>query len=257
MGNNKKFDIVVYKSNENKLNTPFRVAHISDLHLNEFGPENCHLMHAMSDGKPDLICITGDLVNNSDNIEPALNFCRKASGIAPTYMSVGNHEIFLLRTYRPKLLSIFESAGVNVLDNKSETIIIKGNTIDIGGVTGNADCCSAAELNFLDEYVKKENFKLLLAHDPFWYDKKCKKKHSGCLINKGVNVALCGHRHGGQVYIPYIGGVFAPDYGLFAKLVAGVHKIGNTDLVISRGLGNPCGLPRINNPFELIFVDIS
>ena len=74
-----------------------------------------------------------------------------------------------------------------------------------------------------------------------------------------VDLALCGHTHGGMIRIPGIGGLYTPDQGFLPTLTEGLHQIGDTSLVISRGLGDGKDkrIPRINNPPELVIVDIN
>ncbi len=73
----------------------------------------------------------------------------------------------------------------------------------------------------------------------------------------GTDLALCGHAHGGQIRLPFIGGLFAPNQGFFPKYTAGVHQKGRTKMVVSRGLGNSLAPLRINNRPELVVLTLT
>ncbi len=71
-----------------------------------------------------------------------------------------------------------------------------------------------------------------------------------------INLVLSGHAHGGQFRIPFIGGVVAPNQGLFPKYTAGVFEKNDTGMIVSRGLGNSIILFRVNNRQELVVVEL-
>lgn len=73
----------------------------------------------------------------------------------------------------------------------------------------------------------------------------------------GIDLVLSGHLHGGQVILPGVGGLYNSLEGFFPEYDYGQYKQGNSDLIISRGLGsNPKILPRCNNPPEIVVVDV-
>ena len=106
----------------------------------------------------------------------------------------------------------------------------------------------------LEDFAAQSGYKMLLVHYPEYY-----AEDTGALIGKDIDMALCGHAHGGQVRLPFLGALYTPDQGFLPTLTAGLHQIGDTSLIISRGLGDGKGtpVPRINNPPELVIVDIN
>ena len=71
----------------------FRIAQVSDLHNAEFGKNNAELLKLLSESKPDIIVITGDLIDaNHTDVGIALGFAQESVRIAPTYYVTGNHE---------------------------------------------------------------------------------------------------------------------------------------------------------------------
>ena len=96
----------------------FRIAQVSDLHSAEFGEENSLLLSSLFESKPDIIAITGDLVDaQHTNIDVALSFAEKAVQIAPVYYVTGNHEASLPQ-YN-ELKTGLETAGVIVLEDEA------------------------------------------------------------------------------------------------------------------------------------------
>ena len=68
---------------------------------------------------------------------------------------------------------------------------------------------------------------------------------------------LSGHAHGGQFRIPFIGGVMAPNQGFFPEFDSGIYTDGNTNMLVSRGVGNSILPLRINNRPEVLVVELN
>lgn len=221
-----------------------RITQISDLHNKEFGRKNTRLLRAIRNQEPDLIAITGDAVfAYNPNIKITVDFVRRAMAIAPVFFVTGNHEDRLSKRDYDELMLGIQSAGAVVLDNSSVKVRMKGGksfrlcgVSDINLSAGNITCCS-----------DHKEFTVLLAHEPQFVE-----FFSAC----GADLVLAGHAHGGQVRLPYIGGLIAPNQGLFPKYYEGVHKLGETELVISRGLGKTIFPFRVFNRPEIVNVDI-
>ena len=239
-----------YEIDDVKLDGPIRIVQLSDLHLKEFGEHNSELVNEIIRLKPDLIAMTGDMIDMDEtDYSVVLDLCRQLVGVAPVYFCYGNHEKEVIRVNQTSTVNVdLEKMGVHVLHNKFETINLKGNIIDIGGLSANPGTFDADYTqSFWKRYEKQENYKLLLVHYPqFFYPE-------GELYGADIDMALCGHLHGGVVVIPGKGGLYHPTAGYFPDLASGANLVNNTWVVVSRGLG---GSTRVNNPPELVIVDI-
>lgn len=228
----------------------FRIVQVSDLHNTDFGGR---LIEKIAAEKPDIIVITGDLADYySTDIPVAVDFAKKVCEIAPVYYVTGNHE-YRIGRYE-ELKAGLEAAGVEILENETVEISRNGEKISLTGVNDPAFTGSklideqyiafSAELKKLPA-VNGTN--ILLSHRPEFFS---------LYAEYGFDIVFCGHAHGGQVRLPFIGGVFTPDQGFFPKYSEGVHSSGKTKMVISRGLGNSAFPLRIFNRPELIVCDL-
>ena len=184
----------------------------------------------------DAILVPGDLVNrHRRNYDEAARFLREAPGAAPVFYSMGNHERKF--EFREKWMELVRDSEVTWLDN--EDTVFEG--IRIGGLSSMQG--GKADTVFLDAFEQREEFKLLLCHHPeMWRD---------YVRGRKIDFTLCGHAHGGQVQL-FGRGLYAPGQGFFPKLTYGLHDEGR--MMISRGMSNGTGFPRINNPCELILL---
>ena len=232
----------------------YRIAHVSDLHNAEMGKDNEKLLTILRDADPDMIAITGDLIDSrSTNVEIALNFIREAVKIAPCYYVTGNHEA-RVNEY-DELKSGMESAGVIVLEDAQTEISLDGDTITLIGVndpsyqTDYLFGDSETVMNTKLEELRTENgeFTVLLSHRPELFD---------AYTDHGMDLVLSGHAHGGQFRLPFIGGLVAPNQGLFPEYDAGIYKEDNTNMLVSRGVGNSILPFRINNRPEVILIEL-
>ena len=242
-----------YEVEDDKITFPMRIALLSDLHLQEFGEDNIRLVDEIRRLKPDIIAMAGDMIdmNHSDE-SVVVTLCRNLVEVAPIYFCYGNHEKEVIRVRQTSTLDKDLSAlGVHVLHNRYETINVNGNVIDIGGLSANPGTLDADYTQrFWQEYLQTPNYHLLLVHYPQFFFT------GGELVGANIDLALCGHLHGGQVVIPFLGGLYHPACGLFPEMTDGCRLVENTRVVISRGLGNGKDIPRINNPPELVIIDL-
>ena len=231
----------------------YKIIQISDFHNTDSKKLNSDLIEKIKVKKPDIIVITGDLVDSRNtNIDVVIDFIKKIKNIAPIFYVSGNHEASIgeYELLKEKL----EKEDVTILDNKVDVLVVEDSKINIIGVDDpnmsyHPDATDAlkvgselSEINY-----DKNNFTILLSHRPELFD---------VYVNNSMNLVLTGHAHGGQVRIPFIGGVVAPNQGLFPNYTAGVHVRDNLTMFISRGLGNSKIPVRIFNTPEIILVTL-
>ncbi len=186
----------------------------------------------------DAILVPGDLVNrHSRNYTTAARFLEEAPDYCPVFYSIGNHERKC--SYRYTWRRMTENSRVTLLDD--EMISFRG--ITIGGLSSRKN--SGANTEFLDRMEKAEGFRLLMCHHPETY--------RDYVAGRDIDFTVCGHAHGGQIQICGRG-LYAPGQGFFPKLTHGLHDGGK--MIISRGMTNSAGVPRINNPLELIILTL-
>ncbi len=244
--NNKNIKVTnIEYINENIPNSfnNFSMLQISDLHNEEFGNNQEGLINKVKDINPDIVVITGDLIDSKKyDLNVALDFIKGIKEI-PIYFVSGNHESWSNKYDEIKETLIKEN--VIVLDNEIDIIKVDDQSIEIVGIS---DSNFQNELNFNFEDILKdlsndENFQILLSHRPEYFEEYVKNNY---------DLVLSGHAHGGQVNIPFIGGLIAPDQGLFPEYDSGLFKEDNTTMYVSRGLGNSVIPIRINNNPEIV-----
>lgn len=226
----------------------FRIAQISDLHNDELGEGNSRLIAKLEKADPDIIVITGDFIDrNRTNIDVAVDLAEKSAKLAPTYYVSGNHEASLTENEYEDFCTRLRSVGVTVLENAAAVIEKNGEHITVVGI-GDQNFGhepSNAELKALKG--NETDFSLLLAHRPRDF-----YQYAAC----GFDLVLSGHLHGGQFQIPFLGGLYAPSYGLFPEYDGGVYEKEGSTMVVSRGVGNSSFPIRFNNPREIVIVEL-
>ena len=232
----------------------FRIAQISDLHNAEFGKNNEKLLKLLREAAPDILVITGDLVDSYDtDVEVSLAFVREAVKLAPCYYVTGNHEARI--SEYPMLKAGLEAAGVQVLENEKLTLEREGERITLMGVndpsfltdylTGDSEAVMQAALESLVE--ETDGYTVLLSHRPELFE---------AYVQSGVDLVFSGHAHGGQFRLPFVGGMVAPNQGLFPEYDSGIYTEGGTHMLVSHGLGNSIIPIRFNNRPEIIVAEL-
>ncbi len=232
----------------------FRIAHISDLHNTQLGKDNEDLITMLKNSDPDIIAITGDLIDSRNtDIDVSLKFAEEAVKIAPCYYVNGNHEA---RTSEySKLKAGLEKLGVYVLENEKIKIELGESSLTVIGVNdpsfntdylfGDSTAVMNGQLDSLCE--ESDSYTVLLSHRPELFD---------TYVKYGIELILSGHAHGGQFRLPFIGGVFAPNQGFFPKYDSGIYSSDDTNMIVSRGLGPSVFPLRFNNRPEMILIEL-
>jgi len=232
----------------------FRIAQVSDLHNAEFGEGNEKLIQQLSQTDPDVIVITGDLIDSRHtDIEIALEFARQSIKISPVYYVSGNHEA-RVREYEDLKMGLAE-AGVVMLENQKVQITRGGESITLMGIDDPSfqedylfgDAESVARQVITDLQNESDGYTVLLSHRPELFD---------LYVDTGMDLVFSGHAHGGQFRLPFIGGLVAPNQGFFPEYDAGLFNEGRTTMIVSRGVGNSIIPLRFNNRPEIVMVTL-
>ena len=231
----------------------YRIAQVSDLHNAEFGEGNERLLDMLREAEPDMIAITGDLIDSrKTNIVVALAFAKEAVKIAPCYYVSGNHEA-RVSEYQD-LKTGLEEAGVTVLDDAQVKIETSGESITVIGVNDPSfhadyltDDAAVIDRKLSELAAEDPGFTILLSHRPELFD---------TYVAHDMDLVLTGHAHGGQFRLPLIGGLIAPNQGLFPKYDAGLYSEGDTNMIVSRGIGNSIIPVRFNNRPEVVLIEL-
>ena len=232
----------------------FSIAHISDLHNAEYGKNNEKLIDILEAESPNIIAITGDLIDsNHTNLEVALSFAQQAVKIAPCYFVTGNHEAWIGSQYE-ELKTSLQNTGITVLQDEAIELNYGDVCIQLIGLN-DPDFSERDRLlseSILEAKLSQVNisdgFTILLSHRPEYFN---------VYQNKNLDLVLSGHAHGGQFRLPLGGGVIAPGQGLFPKYDAGAYTENGTTMIVSRGVGNSIIPVRINNPPEIVIIELN
>ncbi len=232
----------------------YKIIQISDFHNTKSKKLNNDLIKEIKSQKPNIIVITGDLIDaKKTDIDVAINFIKEINEIAPIYFITGNHEnstndYSLLREQ-------LEENKIIILDNDIEVLKINDSEINLIGVSDPSIIRDSfitdneiikSELNNIE--YNKNNYTILLSHRPELFD---------TYVAENLNLVLTGHAHGGQIRIPFIGGLVAPNQGILPKYTSGMFESSKTTMIVSRGIGNSIIPFRINNRPELVVITLS
>lgn len=228
----------------------YKILQISDLHNHRFGPKQARLIQQIEEIDPDLIVVTGDLIDRRRyTLVPIRELLINFPDL-PTYYVSGNHEIW--SGHYQEVKALIETKGWHVLDNQTTIVNQQNDSIQIIGLMdpasrnqGDVQANITKNLNSLP--IESEVFSILLSHRPNPFE---------IYANYPIDLVFSGHAHGGQFRLPFLGGFIASDQGLFPKYTEGMHTLNQTTMVVSRGLGNSIIPVRVFNRPELVVVTL-
>ncbi len=231
-----------------------KIVLIADLHNHIYGENQSKIISLISQQKPDIIALAGDIADDEVPIEGTEQFLAGIQGIAPVYYVSGNHEFWSNDIKNIK--DTIRQYDVTILENTYQQIKVNNSSIIIGGVD-DPDVVTYEKPGFdwEGEFYKaflelqdKPDFKILLAHRPELIE---------IYKRSDFDLVLSGHAHGGQLRIPFIlNGLYAPNQGWFPPYAGGEYKHDSLTHIVSRGVSFNPRLPRIFNPPEIVVVDI-
>lgn len=253
-----------YTISSDRINSEVKLALISDLHDHTFGEKNEELVQMLKEQEPDLILMAGDIINDiSKDSHVAVELIEQVKDIAPVYYSLGNQEEDYIGRGTSDLLNELKDAGAIVLDESYQDIQVNGNAIRLGGMYDYAFALDGNNTTrkknmrpslyqFLTDFQDTDSYRLMMAHRPdsFIFGDAAKTWE--------IDLVVSGHNHGGQVILPFLGGIYGGDQGWFPKYVDGVHHFKTVkNMIITRGLGSgEEKLPRFNNKPEVVIIHL-
>lgn len=234
----------------------FKILQFSDLHSKNFGKENSKLIRKVENVNPDIIVITGDMVNDDFDYSSFTCIINKLIKRYNIYYIIGNHEQNVMIKNPAKFNSMIEKlkiAGVNVIGNEKVKLNIGTEYINLYGMYmelkyyrnfRNKDSrsvnFSVKNMEKLIGRCNKERYNVLLSHNPIYFDTYSKW---------GADLVLTGHIHGGMIKLPLLGGIFSPEHKFFPKYYEGIYKSCNSLMNVNRGLGRGSfGIRLFNKP---------
>lgn len=226
------FGVTEYDVKADTLN-PLKFAFVSDLH--DF--PNHEVLGKIAAGQVDAVLVGGDFIHGYSIYKRGFEFLAESAKIAPTFCVLGNHETGFSGDIRTEI----KNSGAVLLDNDFTNF----GGITLGGVTSGAfypNKCPNA--HFITRFSQQKGFKLLLCHHPEYFDPYIK--------DTPIDLVLSGHAHGGQWRL-FGRGLFAPGQGIFPKYSGGIY---DGRLIVCRGLGNLYFVPKINNPPEILIINL-
>lgn len=199
------------------------LAHVTDTHL----PANAHVVREAHDAirslAPDLVVLTGDIVESADGLGAAREFVAGAPGRSGTFALMGNWE--RQGGVPPEMAeAAYAAAGAELLVNRIRTVQVNGFAVAVAGfddwVAGEVDLQLAA--GAIDAPLR-----LWMTHAPGLADVLPASPTPPALV-------LAGHTHGGQIRLPGLPPVLPEGSGTH---VAGWYRPQGLPLYVSRGVG--------------------
>lgn len=256
----------VFSCTNPKVTGKVKLVVLSDLHDREFGEDNQNLIQMVLSQTPDLVLMDGDMLNShSADAEIPCSLIRSLSQKVPVYYALGNHEKMYMEQHdperhdskqrNPELVSKLEEAGAKVLDKEYEDIEIRGVKLRLGGMFDYAFALDADNTasktpevtrRFLEDFQNTDRMKIMMCHRPDSFI------FGDAASYWDVDLVISGHNHGGQVVLPFVGGLYGGDQGWFPEYVHGMYQKENIELFVTSGLGSDGQmLPRMNNRPEV------
>lgn len=241
-----KIENIVLKSKKLPKEEKLKILHISDIHNKKFSKNTMKLLKDIKGLQPDIIALTGDIIDGKtrdfENVYKIMDEIVKIND--SIYFVSGNHE---WRNHRTKdFLRGLRERNIKIINNSNELITKETFSINVCGIDDpytNHDDIDKAFKN-----INRDNFTLLLSHSP---DIVLKRDNLPC------DLILCGHTHGGQIRLPFIGGLVAPGQGYLPKYDKGIYKLkNNTLLYVNSGLGTSALPIRFLNRSQVSFITL-
>lgn len=264
-----KLEITEYEIKNSKIPKDFdgfKIVQVSDLHNKSFGKNNSELLEKIDSENPDIVVITGDLVEGDNkNFHIALNLIDELIKKYEVYHIIGNHEQkSLIKKYKKEYETYFKelyNKSIKNLNNDKICLNRGNSNINIYGFIVPLNYYPYFFKNYknrknrlADKFIQeslgvidKEEYNIMLAHTPFFFED---------YEDYGVDLVLSGHVHGGIIRLPLVGGVLSPNREFFPKYDFGKYEKNNTTMLLSKGLGGSKVLIRFNCKPEIVSITL-
>ncbi len=216
------------------------ILHITDIHGHNVNSRDNNLWEKAASLEIDAVFITGDLIRYiSDEFMPHFKGLKALASRAPTFFVFGNHEAHV----RPEISEMMSEAGVIVLNNESIKMNFDGQVLPIFGFDDGINNFDRAKAQFNEFVANNPGFKLVMSHRPWVFDN---------IKENGPLLLLSGHTHGGQIRLPFMPTIYAPDKGFLPPYGKGLFRHKNALLYVSSGIGGTYFPLRLFNPPEIV-----
>jgi len=229
----KVYNHVLYFDNLPEHLEGVRILQISDLHSNHPTRMNIDIWRHIDQLDFDIVAITGDIILGRrwfyggpiDELDAHRQQFTALAASVPTFFVEGNHESHKF----PQISTLMDELGIQFLRNDNISLEINGGIIEI---IGTADYSTLRRTGFAEFNAlfaeQSDNFQLVLTHQPQLFDR---------FKNSGINLALTGHTHGGQLRLPFVPTIYAPGQGFWPRYGNGFYHHNDAVLYVSRGIG--------------------
>jgi uncharacterized protein len=230
---------------------PVRLLHFSDLHASADVP-NSLIESAVGmalELKPDLVCLTGDFVTVRGSWDRAwyVRTLSRLTANLPVFATMGNHDGGWLHSGMRDTSAVrgmLQSAGVPVLHNRSVTIPIGGQQIEVVGL-GDIWGREFRPARAFGHRCGLSHPRIVMSHNPD--TKELMKDYEWDLM-------LSGHTHGGQVVLPFLGSPWTPVKDM--RYVHGLLPWNGRQIHVTSGVGSAHGI-RLNCRPELALLELT
>jgi predicted MPP superfamily phosphohydrolase len=219
-----------------RVDSPLTLVHLSDLHTSGFGRREQRLVELVSEARPDVIVITGDVVDGGD-LEPAREVLRGLHAPLGVFAVRGNWENW---KRPPNEGAFYSSVGITLLVNEGRLV---RRDVWIAGLDD--PMSGFAHLDAAQEGAPDGALRVVLFHSPELFD----------TIAPKLDLAFAGHTHGGQVRVPFLGSLWMPPGS--GRFVDGWYGAGAARMLVSRGAGTSILPVRLFCPPEIARITIT
>lgn len=230
-----------------------RIVHLSDLHIGQYLDleELADHVRKVNALEPDVVCITGDIVDRAGTCAPAFPVLAGLRARRGVFVTLGNHDVYAGASVVTAALR--RLTGFTVLRNASAEVRVNGAVLPVVGVDdlGRDWARGVPEhpaLHGLTADLPRGEPWLLLSHRPDCFAQAARL---------GVSLMLSGHTHGGQLALPSRGGRRARNLAEFITAFdRGTYRKGSSMLYVNRGLGFTGQKIRLFTPREVACIEL-